>query len=112
MSSTGVPLRLQGAVSPPTRNHQVEGVCIYIYVCMYVCIYIYAVGSITWPHFGHFKVNNLATVGSITWPPFLGPIKIGVFGDFMCTVFRGWCKISVFESCFWSKTRFPFFGGV
>ena len=33
-------------------------------------IYIYAVGSISWPHFGHFKVNNLATVRSITWPPF------------------------------------------
>ena len=24
-------------------------------------IYIYAGGSITWPHFGHFKVNSLAT---------------------------------------------------
>ena len=21
--------------------------------------------------------------------------------------FQGWCKISVFESCFWSKKRFP-----
>ena len=31
-------------------------------------IYIYAVGSITWPHFGQSRVNNLATVGSITWP--------------------------------------------
>ena len=34
-------------------------------------IYIYIVGSITCPHFGHFKVNNLATSRSITWPPFL-----------------------------------------
>ena len=42
-------------------------------------IYICAVGSITWPHFGHFKVNNLATVRSITWPPFFEPIKIVFF---------------------------------
>ena len=34
-------------------------------------IEIYAVGSITWPHVGHFKVNNLATSRSITWPFFL-----------------------------------------
>ena len=52
-------------------------------------IYIYAVGSITWPHFGHFKVNNLATVGSITWPPFFEPIKIGVWGDFFLHSFQG-----------------------
>ena len=38
---------------------------------IYIYIYIYAVGSITWPHFGQSRVNNLATVGSITWPPFL-----------------------------------------
>ena len=70
-----------------------EGLSLSIYIC--------AVGSITWPHFGQSRVNNLATVGSITWPPFFEPIKIGVLGDFWCTVFRGWCKISVFESCFW-----------
>ena len=51
---------------------------IYIYIYTYVHIYIYicAVGSITWPHFGHFRVNNLATSRSITWPPFFEPIKI------------------------------------
>ena len=74
---------------------------------IYIYIYMHAVGSITWPHFGKVKVNNLATSRSITWPPFFEPIKIGVLGDFWCTVFRGWCKISVFESCFWSKKRFP-----
>ena len=36
-------------------------------------------------------------VGSITWPSFFEPIKIGVWEIFLCTVFRGWCKISVFE---------------
>ena len=63
----------------------------------FIYIYIYAVGSITWPYFGQSRVDNLAMVGSITWPSFFEPIKIGVFGDFWCTVFRGWCKISVFE---------------
>ena len=38
---------------------------------IYIYIYMLAVGSISWPHFGHFKVNNLAMVGSITWPPFV-----------------------------------------
>ena len=56
---------------------------------IYVYIYIYAVGSITWSYFGHFRVNNLAMVGSITWPSFFEPIKIGVWGDFLCTVFQG-----------------------
>ena len=46
-------------------------------------------------------------VGSITWPSFFEPIKIGVLGDFLCTVFRGWCKISVFEKKNWSKKGFP-----
>ena len=44
-------------------------------------------------------------VGSITWPSFFELIKIGVLGDFLCTVFRGWCKISVFEKN-WSKKGF------
>ena len=50
---------------------------------------ILAVGSISWPRFGHFKVNNLATVGSITWPPCFEPIKIGVLGDFLVHNFQG-----------------------
>ena len=54
-----------------------------------ICIYIYAVGSITWPYFGHFRVNNLAMVGSITWPSFFEPIKIGVFEDFLVHSFQG-----------------------
>ena len=84
--------------------------------CIY--IYIYAVGSITWPFFGQSRVNNLAIFGSITWPPFFEPIKIGVLeGDFLCTVFRGWCKISVFEKIgqkrgFRKKKCAPFFWGV
>ena len=61
--------------------------------------------TITWPHFGHFKVNNLATSRSITWPPFFEPIKIVFFEFFQCTVFRGWCKISVLKSCFLVKKR-------
>ena len=90
--------------------------CIYIYI--HIHIYIYAVGSITWPFFGHFRVNNLAMVGSITWPSFFEPIKIGVLGDFLCTVFRGWCKISVFEKKLVKKgvsekkNCAPFFWGV
>ena len=56
---------------------------------MHIYIYIYAVGSITWPYFGHFKVNNLAMVGSITWPSFFEPIKIGVLGDFLVHSFQG-----------------------
>ena len=67
------------------------------WVYVYIYMYMHAVGSITWPHFGQSRVSNLATVGSITWPPFFKPIKIGVLGDFLCTVFRGWCKNSVFE---------------
>ena len=84
-------------------------ICGYLYVGIYIEIYICknAVGSITWPHFGHFKVNNLATSRSITWPPFFEPIKIGFFCAFFVHNCQGWCKISVFESCFWSKKRFP-----
>ena len=60
-------------------------------------IYIYAVGSITWPHFGHFKVNNLATSRSITWPPFFEPIKI-VFFEIFCAQFSGGgAKLVFFE---------------
>ena len=80
-------------------SHKNAVALIYIYIHKYIYIYIYAVGSIGWPHFGHFKVNNLAT--------FFEPIKKGFFWDFLCTIFRGWCKISVFERCFWSKKRFP-----
>ena len=42
-----------------------------IVVDLHLALQIYAVGSITWPYFGHFRVNNLAMVGSITWPSFL-----------------------------------------
>ena len=54
-------------------------------------IYIYAVGSISWPHFGHFKVNNLATSRSITWPTFFEPIKIVflIFNVFAVHNFQG-----------------------
>ena len=55
----------------------------------YIYIYTCAVGSITWPFFGHFRVNNLAMVGSITWPSFFEPIKIGVLGDFFVHSFQG-----------------------
>ena len=58
-------------------------------ISSFSCIYIYAVGSITWPYFGHFKVKNLAMVGSITWPAFFEPIKIGFFGDFLVHSFQG-----------------------
>ena len=51
---------------------------------IHIYIYIYIVG-----HFGHFKVNNLATSRSIVWPPFFEPIKIGVLGDFSVHNFQG-----------------------
>ena len=64
----------------------------------HIYIYIYAVGSITWPHFGHFNVNNLATSRSISWPPFLSLYKKGFLLTFFCAQFSGgWCKISVFD---------------
>ena len=56
---------------------------------IYIYMYMYAVGSITWPHFGHFKVNNLATSRSITWPPFFEPIKISFFFRFFGAQFSG-----------------------
>ena len=83
------------------------------YTHTHIYIYIYAVGLISWPHFGHFKVNNLATVRSITWPPFFEPIKIVFF-----TVFRGWCKLVFLKVVFGQKRGFrkkhcaPFLGGV
>ena len=58
-------------------------------IYIYIYIYMHAVGSTTWPHFGHFNVNNLATVGSITWPPFFEPIKIGVLRDLLVHSFQG-----------------------
>ena len=70
-------------------------------------IYIYRVGSITWPQFGHFKVNNLANSRSTTWPPFFEPTKVGFFEFFWCAIFRGRCKISVLKSCFGQKKGFP-----
>ena len=51
---------------------------IYIY-SMHIYIYIYAVELITWPFFGHFRVNNLAMVELITWPSIFEPIKIVFF---------------------------------
>ena len=86
---------------------------------MYIyTVYMHAVGSITWPHFGHFKVNNLATVGSITWPPFFEPIKIWVLGVFLCTIFRGGAKFVFLKVVFGQKRGFrtkklcTFFWGV
>ena len=55
----------------------------------HIYIYIYAVELITWPFFGHFRVNNLAMVESITWPSFFEPIKIGFFGDFLVHSYEG-----------------------
>ena len=77
--------------------------------CRHVYIYIYthAVGSITWPHFGHFQVNNLATSRSMTWPPFFEPMKIGGLGVFSVHSFQGWCKISVLKVVFGQKRGFP-----
>ena len=69
---------------------------IYIYICC-------RVNNLA--IFCHFRVNNLAMVESITWPSFFEPIKIGVFGDCLCTVFRGWCKISVFEKKTFGEKR-------
>ena len=81
---------------------------------------MHAVGSITWPHFGHFKVNNLATAGSITWPPFFEPIKISGFGRFFGTQFSGGGAKLVFLKVVFGQTRgfrkktncAPFFLGV
>ena len=56
---------------------------------IYIYRYMHAVGSITWPHFGQSRVNNLATVGSITWPPFFEPIKIWGLGRFFGAQFSG-----------------------
>ena len=53
------------------------------------CLEIWAVGSITWPFFGRFRVNNLAMVGSITWPSFFEPIKNRGFWRFFCAQFSG-----------------------
>ena len=61
-----------------------------------------AVGSITWPHFGHFKVNNLATSRSTTWPPFFEPIKTGIFKFFSAQFSGGGAKL-LFKKLFWSK---------
>ena len=55
----------------------------------FVYIYIYAVELITWPFFGHFRVNNLAMAELITWPSFFEPIKIGVLGDFLVHSYEG-----------------------
>ena len=73
---TGDFLRFLSQTYPPGG---VRAIYIYIYLYIYTHIHIYAVGSITWPFFGHFRVNNLAMVGSITWPSFFEPIKIGFF---------------------------------
>ena len=57
-------------------------------------IYIYTVGPITWQHFGHFKVNNLATSRSISWPPFFEPIKIGFLCSLSGPVLRDTARLS------------------
>ena len=103
---------LNGVTSPShTTLSLFSGICppsfwpLSFTVFTYVCIYIYAVGSISWPHFGHFKVNNLSTSRSITWPLFW-TYKNRFFGFFQCTIFRGWCKIIGLKSCIWSKKCF------
>ena len=78
---------------------------IYIYTHIYIYICIYAVGSITWPHFGRFKVNNLATSRSITWPPFFEPIKIGFFEIFICAQFSGGGATLVFLKVVFGQKR-------
>ena len=76
---------------------------------LYIYIYIYAVGSITWPHFGHFK--------SITWPPFLEPIKIGFF-EIVCAQFSGggaklvFLKVVFGQERGFRKKMCTFLGGV
>ena len=57
-----------------------------MYIYIYMCVY--AVGAISWPYFGHFRVNNLATSRSITWPPFL-TYKSSVFLVFSMHSFQG-----------------------
>ena len=66
---------------------------------IYIYIYIYAVGSITWPSF--FWAYKKRFFLEIFW----------------CTVFRGWCKISVLEKKLVKKgvsekKCAPFFWGV
>ena len=62
--------------------------------------------SISWPHFGHFKVNNLATARSIIWPPFLEPIKIGFFEIFCAQFSGGGAKLVFLKVVFDQKKRF------
>ena len=50
---------------------------------------MHAVGSITWPRFNLFWVNNLATVESITWPHFSNPLFYRVFLSFLSAQFSG-----------------------
>ena len=82
---------------------------------IHIYIYIYAVELITWPFFGHFRVNNLAMVELITWPSFFEPIKIGVLGDFLVHSYEGGgAKLVFLEKEFGQKKVFgqknaPFF---
>ena len=76
-------------------------------------IYIY-IGSITWPHFSLFWVNNLATVESITWPPSKKTCLI-VFVE--CAIFRVGAKlffgkVVLCQNWCFQKMASPFFGGV
>ena len=79
---------------------------------IYIYIYICAVGSITWPHLGILRVNNLATNKSITWPPFL-VYKLSVFWEFFVSAqFSGGGAKSVFrKAVFGQKWGFPKMGG-
>ena len=74
-------------------------------------IYIYAVGSVTWPHFGQSRVNNLAT---IFWA-----YKNRVFWRFFGAQFSGGgAKLVFLKVVFGQKKGFrktncaPLFGGV
>ena len=78
---------------------------------------IYVVGSITWLHFGHFKVNNLATSRSIPWPLFFEPIEICFFFENFCAQFSGGGAKLVFLKVVFGQKGFPnknvhFLGGV
>ena len=72
--------------------------------CMY--IYIYAVGSITWPHFRLLRVNILATYKSITWPPFFANENTVFFLVFWVQSFQGMVQHLYLKKLFLVKKGF------
>ena len=88
-----------------------------MYIYIYIHTYMFAVGSITWPHFSHFRVNSLATIDSIAWPHRLA-FKICGFRGFLLLQFseRGamflfgkLCFVKGFSENGWSSF---FWGGL